>query len=102
MEPSRGIENRYYALTLIQYMKLKDLINTTEHWFYTNNCSSWVSEVVKKLYKTEVDADDWFGIETPRELSGSIWLLERKEPTSVDNPKVIVWRSTRRGYRRVK
>jgi hypothetical protein len=102
MEPARGIANRYYALTLLQHIQLKTLINTTEHWFYTNNCSSWSSEIVKKLYKTEVDADDWLGIETPRELTKSIRLLEHKEPTSVNNPKTVVWRLTRRGYRRFK
>lgn len=102
MEPAKGLANRYYALTPLQYIQLEKLINTTEHWFYTNNCSSWASEVVKRLYKTEVDTDDWFGIETPRELSRSILLLERKEPTSIDNPKILVWGLTRRGYRRIK
>ncbi len=102
MEPAKGIANRYYGLTPLQHMQLKSLINTTEHWFYTNNCSSWANEIVKRVYKTEVDADDWFGIETPRELSRNIQLLEHKEPTSVDNPKIIAWKLTRRGYRRVK
>jgi hypothetical protein len=54
------------------------------------------------VYKAEVDADDWFGIETPRALSRSIRLLEHKDPTSINNPKIIVWRLTRRGHRRVK
>jgi len=102
MEPARGYSNRYYALTVLQYMQLKKLIKTTEHWFYTNNCSSWASELVRRLYKTEVDADDWLGIETPRELSRSIRILEKKEPTSIKIPKILVYRLTRRGYRRVK
>lgn len=102
MEPARGVANRYYALTQLQYMKLKKVINTTEHWFYTNNCSSWSSQVVREVFRSEVDADDWLGIETPRELSRNIQILEIKDPTSVENPKVIIWRQTRRGYRRVR
>ncbi len=102
MESARGYANRYYALTYLQHTQLLTLIKTTEHWFYTNNCSSWASEIVKRLYKTEVDADDWLGIETPRELSRSIQILEHREPTSITNPKILVWRLTRRGYRRVK
>jgi hypothetical protein len=79
-----------------------ELINTTEHWFYTNNCSSWSSEMVNKVFRAEIDADDWLGVETPRELSRSIQVLEHKHPNSVDSPKIVVWRSTRRGNRRVK
>lgn len=102
MEPSRGVANRYYTLTHMQHKQLITLINTTDHWFYTNNCASWSSEIVKQLYRTEVDADDWFGIETPRELSRNIQPLENKASTSVDDPKILVWRLTRRGYRRAK
>ena len=78
MEPARGYVNRYYALTQLQHMQLLTLIKTTGHWFYTNNFSSWASRIVKRLYKTEVDADDWPGIETPRELSRSIRILEHR------------------------
>ena len=101
MEPARGITNRYYVLTHLQHKQLMSLISTTEHWFYTNNCSSWASDIIQKLYKTEVDADDWFGLETPREISKSIEQLEINEPTTVENPKLISWSLTRRGYRRV-
>jgi prepilin-type processing-associated H-X9-DG protein len=102
MEPVVGLANRYYALTHLQHMQLMKLINTTEHWFYTNNCSSWSSEIVKQVFRTEIDADDWLGVETPRELSRSIQILEHNEPTAVDSPKIVVWRLTRRGYRRAK
>lgn len=100
MEPARGLANRYYALTYSQHMKLMKLINTTEHWFYTNNCSSWASEIVRQVFRTEIDADDWLGVETPRELSRSIRILENKGRTSIDKPKILIWRLTRRGYRR--
>jgi len=100
MEPARGVANRYYALTELQHNLLEDYIRKTENWFYTNNCSSWAGEIVRKLFGTEIDADDWFGIETPRELSHSITLLEFREPTSVDNPKILASRIIRRGNRR--
>lgn len=101
MEPAKGLANRYYALTQLQYTQLIKLINTTEHWFYTNNCSSWSSEVLRRVFRTEVDADDWLGVETPRELTRNIQILERRDPTSAEAPKVVVWQLTRRGYRKV-
>ena len=102
MEPARGMANRYYALTQLQLMKLKKVINTTEHWFYTNICSSWSIQIIREVFRSEVDADDWLGIETPRELSRNIQILKIKDPTSIENPKAIIWRQTRRGYRRVR
>ncbi len=102
MEPAKGLANRYYALTHVQNMQLIKLINTTEHWFYTNNCSSWSSEIVRRIFRTEIDADDWMGFETPREIARSIQSLEMREPTSVEAPKVVVWHLTKRGYRRMK
>ncbi len=59
------------------------------HWFYTNNCSSWASKIVNEVVGADVDADDWLGIETPRELGRNILLLEKKYPTSIHAPKHV-------------
>lgn len=100
MEPTKALANRYYALDLKQRGELRHLIATKDHWFYTNNCSSWVSKIVYKFLKTDIDADDWLGIETPRELSKTILKLEKIDPTTIEKPKAIIWKLTRRGYRK--
>lgn len=101
MEPATGAANRYYSLTITQHNKLIRLINTTEHWFYTNNCSSWASEITYKTLRVHIDANDYFGIETPRELGENIRMIELADPTSKKSPKSVIWRKTRRGLRRV-
>lgn len=88
MEASaKAAASRFYKLSSAQANKFNSMVNSNSHWFYTNNCSSWASSVVKEVVGEDVDADDWFGIETPRELGRNILLLERKYPTSIHRPK---------------
>lgn len=89
MESSTGLFNRYYSLSDLRYIQLNTYINTTEAWHYTNNCSSWASAIVWKVFKVDIDADDFLGIETPREIGKSIQILELKEPTTLTKPKII-------------
>ena len=89
MEAPSGLFNRYYSLSDLQYIQLNTFIKTTNEWFYTNNCSSWASAIVWKVLKVDIDADDFLGIETPREIGKSIQNLEVKEPTSLKKPKII-------------
>lgn len=89
LEPPKGLANRYYALTPVQYAELLRLITETVHWAYTNNCSSWASSIVYNVLHRDVDANDWLGLETPRELARSIQQLERKDPTSINSPKIV-------------
>ncbi|WP_324171606.1 hypothetical protein [Sulfurimonas sp.] len=89
MEPPKGLANRYYALSQEQYIKLQRLIMTTEYWFYTNNCSSWSSQMVYKLLRVDIDADDYFGIETPREFGHNIIELELISPSTILTPITI-------------
>jgi len=89
MEPTLGKANRFYKLTDIQANKLLSLLNTNTTWKETNNCSSWASHVVYEVIGKNIDADDWLGFETPRELGKSINKLEKKEPTTIKSPKEL-------------
>ena len=42
------------------------------NWRYTNNCASFASERFEEVTGVDIDADDWLGIETPREIGDSI------------------------------
>jgi hypothetical protein len=81
--------SRYYKLSDAQAKRFNTLVKANVHWFYTNNCSSWASELVDEVIGVDVDADDWLGIETPRELGRNILLLEKKDPTSIHGPKLV-------------
>ena len=87
MEPKLGKANRYYRLSPWQTHRLLQLLMRNTTWAETNNCSSWASMIVYKVTGKDVDADDWLGFETPRELGKSINRLENKEPTSLSRPK---------------
>lgn len=96
--------SRYYRLSDAQSKHFNALMRANVAWRYTNNCSSWASEIVHAVIGEDVDADDWGGIETPRELGRNILLLESKQPTSLNSPKPLrqnpasSW-STRRAVR---
>jgi len=79
--------SRYYELSEQQAARLNLLLGMNVSWGYTHNCSSWASDVVREVAKQDIDADDWLGIETPRELGRNILRLERKEATSPESPK---------------
>ena len=89
LEPHAGMANRYYILTDKQYNKFRQLLNNNVEWFYTNNCSSWASMVIARIFDIDIDADDYFGIETPRELGYNINKLEKINPTSIKAPRKI-------------
>jgi len=89
MEPPLGKANRFYLLNDVQIIKLKNILLTNTTWKETNNCSSWASQVVNDILKIDIDADDYLGFETPRELGKSINELEKKYPTSVAKPEIL-------------
>jgi len=84
-----GIANRYYLLSPSQSRRLEAEIKKNIEWRYTNTCASWASEVVLEVLKIDIDADDYLGVETPRELGSSILALEKKNPTSRSSPAPI-------------
>lgn len=83
-----GAASRYYRLSPPQISILEQKIKENVGWRYTNTCASWVSDVVYSVLKVDIDADDTFGFETPRELGASILKLEEKDPTSRLKPTV--------------
>lgn len=86
---SKAKASRYYSLSAAQDARFKSLIDANVHWFYTHNCSSWASDMVRAIVREDVDADDWLGFETPRELGRNILRLEARQPTSVSAPKPL-------------
>jgi hypothetical protein len=88
-----GIENnfaskadRYYVLTEDQDSKLDAALKENITWRYTNTCASWASETIYAVTGEDVDADDYMGFETPREITRSIQKLEKSNPTSAGAP----------------
>lgn len=84
-----AVASRYYKLIGAQAIHFDTLLKANVHWFYTHNCSFWVSNVVQEILGEDVDADDYFGIETPRELGRNILRLEKKDPTSIHAAKCL-------------
>lgn len=84
---SEAAASRYYRLTEAMARRFDAQVGANVHWFYTNNCSSWASEVVLTVVGEDVDADDAFGFESPRELGQSIQALEARDPTSPATPR---------------
>ncbi|MCH2110460.1 MAG: hypothetical protein MK135_14145 [Polyangiaceae bacterium] len=78
--------SRYFSITESEKERLEALIAVDEGWLETNNCSSWASETVEEVVGVDVDADDWMGFETPRELGGNIQSLEAADPSSPERP----------------
>ena len=86
---SRSKASRYYQLSEAQSKNFDALMRANVAWTYTNTCASWASDIVKNIIGDDVDADDYFGFETPRELGSSINKLELKNPTSRLCPKRV-------------
>lgn len=90
MEASaKASASRYYRLSDAQAKHFNGLMKANVAWRYTNTCASWASEIVEEIVGEDVDADDWGGFETPRELGRSILKLEAKQPTSISSPKPL-------------
>lgn len=88
-----GLENgvtptasRYYQLDAEQVKRLDAALKENITWRYTNTCASWASETTQQTTGQDVDADDFLGVETPRELVESIRALEAEQATSLQHP----------------
>lgn len=86
IEAPTGRYNRYYNLTPDELDRLQAYIAQGHQWGYLNNCSSFAEGAVDASKGLDLDADDWFGIETPRELGRSIQNAEEEDPTAIGNP----------------
>lgn len=81
--------SRFFKLNASQEVALNMELKKVVSWEYTNTCASWASEVVYSVLGIDVDADDYLGFETPRELGAHILILEKTNPTSARAPAVL-------------
>lgn len=86
---SKAVASRFYRLSQAQARHFNALMKANVAWRYTQTCASWATEVVEEVVGEDVDADDWAGFETPRELGKSILKLEAKHPTSLTSPRPL-------------
>jgi len=84
----QSADSRYYLLTSEQEKVLNRLLLIHVKWGYTHNCSSWSSELVRKVTRENIRADEPIirFVETPRRLGLSIRRLEAKSPSSINDP----------------
>ncbi len=71
-----AVELKYmYAkcLTDAQKTAFDNFIGQNHTYRITNNCSSFASDAFYAATGEDIDADDWAGFETPRELGASIY-----------------------------
>ncbi len=71
-DPSKYPYRHCRELTDKQAKKFEKLVSKNWKWRYTQNCSSFASDVFRKVTGVDIDANDLFGFETPREIGGSI------------------------------
>ena len=81
--------SRYYELTSEEYAKLQEKLQENVKWTYTNTCASWASETASEITGEIIDANDYGGFETPREMGKSIRELEDKQKSSLSHPITI-------------
>lgn len=85
----KAVASRFYKLSDPQAKQFNALMKANVAWRFTNNCSSWASEIVYEVVGEDVDADEYLGFETPRELGDNILDLEKNDPTTVYSPKAL-------------
>lgn len=81
--------SRFFKLDASQVVQLNLELRKVVAWQYTNTCASWASDVVYAVLGVDIDADDYAGFETPRELGHHILELEKTNPTSAKLPAVL-------------
>ena len=64
--------------------KLKCVLKQNHSWRLTNNCASFASETFEEVTGIDIDADDLFGFETPREVGDSILRANGGSSSNVD------------------
>lgn len=87
MEVPSGLYNRYYLLIPSEVASLNTYIGTVDAWSYFHTCANWAEGAVHAAVGENVDANDYLGFGTPREISRSIRDLEAANPTNVDKPR---------------
>jgi hypothetical protein len=69
-----GLGTYHYCvcLTAAQHATLLAAVAQSQAWTYTNTCASFASEIFEEVTGIDVDADEFAGLETPREIGESI------------------------------
>ena len=81
-----GNYSYYRYITKTQSINLNGFIGTSDTWGYTHTCADWSRDAFKAATGIRLNVDDWFGLETPRKLSGTIIKLGANTPqTPVTN-----------------
>lgn len=87
----RAKASRYYRLTQTEARSATRVLTTNASWRFSNTCASWATNVVRGLTGEELGSSEWGGwTNTPRALANAIVALERKQPTSLASPKIVV------------
>jgi len=84
----RAADSRYYLLSSEQEKVLTRHLMISVKWRYTHNCSSWATEIVRKVTTENITANEPIiaFVETPRQLGMSIRRLEARLPSSISSP----------------
>ncbi len=68
----KSIHSEYQVITKKEFEKFEKYKNKKDSWWPTHTCADWASDGYKIATGINIDADDWLGLETPREISESI------------------------------
>lgn len=77
----------YFSLSLEQYNNAIEKIQEKATWSFSYTCADWARDVIKSSIGKHIDVDDYFGIETPRELTKYIESQTKttpKKPTTYE------------------
>lgn len=61
-----------HPLTATERQTLDTFVATPQHWTCTNTCASFASETFYAVTGIDIDADEFVGFETPREIGEHI------------------------------
>jgi hypothetical protein len=79
--------SRYYGLRRGDQNKAIAAIGEFAGWRVTNNCTTWATEKIKKIFGASISHTEFLGVlDTPRSLGAAILRLESKRASKVDDP----------------
>ena len=83
--------SRFYRLSPDQAKFSTKVLGAYTSWRYSNTCATWATSVVHQLTGEEIASSELLGItNTPRALGNALVQLERRNPTSLQSPKLVL------------
>lgn len=79
--------SRYYELTPDQLKAFENILARDEDWNLGHNCVDWATDVIKEITGEKVNHFPEL-MRDPLKLEQSLKLLEAREKTSLDHPKI--------------